>query len=78
MNDDEINQLWALLKAGKIVVWHPNDVTCRQVLDIRKRKDEPSEVAVFSGLNYAALYNCGLDEFCVIERLGKAKKLKKL
>jgi len=51
----------------KMVVWWPQDkAEARRVHIVQRKAGEPSLCAVFANGEYAALYNCGLDEFKLV------------
>jgi len=63
-----ISELVNVLK-HKSIFWSPDEDTCKKVLSISKRFDEPSLCANFEGGEYVALCGCELSSFIVGERL---------
>ena len=75
MNDQEISLLKAQVERKRRVLWNPNCLTARVVVGVADHAEEgkDSPCALFANGEYAALYNCSLDEFCVTEKILDAK-----
>lgn len=71
MNDIQIEKLKSYIRIGHKIAWNPNSTTCRIVVGINKHAEEGDDemCAIFSNGEYAALYNCDLSEFAIIQRL---------
>ena len=64
------NVLKEILKTNTILLWTPDESTCKQVVSISKRADEEGLLCGnFENGQYIALYGCELSDFIVGTRL---------